>query len=109
LIQPWPRLPALITEKCSPARPGFRAHEIAGGSERAVPRPRRHFPIAMKGALKLKELSYIHCRGLCAGEMKHGPSPSSTRTCRSSLWPRTDELFDKTASNLEEAAAGRAR
>jgi len=34
-----------------------------------------------------------------------GPSPSSTRTCRSSLWAPTDELFDKTASNLEEAAA----
>jgi glutamine---fructose-6-phosphate transaminase (isomerizing) len=39
-----------------------------------VPRPRRAFPIALEGALKLKEISYIHAEGYPAGEMKHGPN-----------------------------------
>ena len=38
-----------------------------------LPRPRHHFPIALEGALKLKEISYIHAEGYAAGEMKHGP------------------------------------
>ncbi len=38
-----------------------------------------HYPIALEGALKLKEISYIHAEGYPAGEMKHGPTPSSTK------------------------------
>jgi glucosamine--fructose-6-phosphate aminotransferase (isomerizing) len=40
------------------------------------------FPIALEGALKLKEISYIHAEGYAAGEMKHGRSRSSTGMCR---------------------------
>ncbi|WP_376089771.1 glutamine--fructose-6-phosphate transaminase (isomerizing) [Roseomonas sp. CCTCC AB2023176] len=63
------------------------------------------FPIAMEGALKLKEISYIHAEGYAAGEMKHGPIAlidSSVPVI--SLCP-SGPLFEKTASNLQEAAA----
>jgi glucosamine--fructose-6-phosphate aminotransferase (isomerizing) len=48
-----------------------------------------HYPIALEGALKLKEISYIHAEAYPAGELKHGPWPWWTRTCPSSPWPPT--------------------
>ncbi len=63
------------------------------------------YPIAMEGALKLKELSYIHAEGYAAGEMKHGPIALIDETMPVIVVAPSDELFDKTASNLEEAAA----
>ena len=67
------------------------------------------YPIAMEGALKLKELSYIHAEGYAAGEMKHGPIALIDETMPVIVVAPSDELFDKTASNLEEAAARGAR
>jgi glucosamine--fructose-6-phosphate aminotransferase (isomerizing) len=62
-------------------------------------------PIAMEGALKLKELSYIHAEGYAAGEMKHGPiALIDTAVPVIALCP-SGPLFEKTASNLQEAAA----
>ncbi len=63
------------------------------------------YPIAMEGALKLKELSYIHAEGYAAGEMKLGPIALIDETMPVIVVAPSDELFDKTASNLEEAAA----
>jgi glutamine---fructose-6-phosphate transaminase (isomerizing) len=63
------------------------------------------FPIAMEGALKLKELSYIHAEGYAAGEMKHGPIALIDETMPVIVVAPSDELFEKTASNLEEASA----
>jgi glutamine---fructose-6-phosphate transaminase (isomerizing) len=63
------------------------------------------YPIAMEGALKLKELSYIHAEGYAAGEMKHGPIALIDETMPVIVIAPSNELFDKTASNLEEAAA----
>ncbi len=63
------------------------------------------YPIAMEGALKLKELSYIHAEGYAAGEMKHGPIALIDETMPVIVVAPSDELFEKTASNLEEAAA----
>ena len=63
------------------------------------------YPIAMEGALKLKELSYIHAEGYAAGEMKHGPIALIDEAMPVIVVAPSDELFDKTASNLEEAAA----
>jgi glucosamine--fructose-6-phosphate aminotransferase (isomerizing) len=63
------------------------------------------YPIAMEGALKLKELSYIHAEGYAAGEMKHGPIALIDESMPVIVVAPSDELFDKTASNLEEAAA----
>jgi glucosamine--fructose-6-phosphate aminotransferase (isomerizing) len=63
------------------------------------------FPIALEGALKLKEISYIHAEGYAAGEMKHGPiALIDTAVPVIALCP-TGPLFEKTASNLQEAAA----
>ena len=63
------------------------------------------FPIAMEGALKLKELSYIHAEGYAAGEMKHGPIALIDRNVPVIAIAPSGPLFDKTASNLQEAAA----
>ncbi|HEY7765657.1 MAG TPA: glutamine--fructose-6-phosphate transaminase (isomerizing) [Aestuariivirgaceae bacterium] len=64
-----------------------------------------NFPIALEGALKLKEISYIHAEGYAAGELKHGPiALIDERVPVIVLAPR-DELYEKTISNMEEVAA----
>jgi glucosamine--fructose-6-phosphate aminotransferase (isomerizing) len=63
------------------------------------------FPIAMEGALKLKEISYIHAEGYAAGEMKHGPIALIDRNVPVIAIAPSGPLFEKTASNLQEAAA----
>ncbi len=63
------------------------------------------YPIALEGALKLKEISYIHAEGYAAGEMKHGPiALIDSQVPVIALCP-SGPLFEKTASNLQEAAA----
>ncbi len=63
------------------------------------------YPIAMEGALKLKELSYIHAEGYAAGEMKHGPIALIDDAVPIVVVAPPDELFEKTASNIQEALA----
>ena len=63
------------------------------------------FPIAMEGALKLKEISYIHAEGYAAGEMKHGPIALIDADVPVVAVVPSGPLFEKTASNLQEAAA----
>jgi len=63
------------------------------------------YPIAMEGALKLKEISYIHAEGYAAGEMKHGPIALIDENVPVIVIAPTDELFDKTASNMQEVIA----
>jgi glucosamine--fructose-6-phosphate aminotransferase (isomerizing) len=63
------------------------------------------FPIALEGALKLKEISYIHAEGYAAGEMKHGPIALIDKTVPVIAIVPSGPLFEKTASNLQEAAA----
>ena len=63
------------------------------------------FPIAMEGALKLKEISYIHAEGYAAGEMKHGPIALIDASVPVVAIAPSGPLFEKTASNLQEAAA----
>ena len=62
-------------------------------------------PIALEGALKLKEISYIHAEGYAAGEMKHGPIALIDPTVPVIAIAPSGPLFEKTASNLQEAAA----
>jgi glucosamine--fructose-6-phosphate aminotransferase (isomerizing) len=64
-----------------------------------------NFPIAMEGALKLKEISYIHAEGYAAGELKHGPIALIDETVPVIVIAPRDELYDKTISNMEEVAA----
>lgn len=64
------------------------------------------FPLAMEGALKLKEISYIHAEGYAAGEMKHGPiALIDDQVPVVVLAPQNDPLFEKTASNVQETVA----
>jgi glutamine---fructose-6-phosphate transaminase (isomerizing) len=63
------------------------------------------FPIALEGALKLKEISYIHAEGYAAGEMKHGPIALIDKDVPVIAIAPSGPLFEKTASNLQEAAA----
>jgi glucosamine--fructose-6-phosphate aminotransferase (isomerizing) len=63
------------------------------------------YPIALEGALKLKEISYIHAEGYAAGEMKHGPIALIDAQVPIIAIAPSDSLFAKTASNLEEATA----
>jgi hypothetical protein len=63
------------------------------------------FPLAMEGALKLKEISYIHAEGYAAGELKHGPIALVDELTPIVALAPLDEVFEKTASNLQEVAA----
>ena len=63
------------------------------------------FPIAMEGALKLKEISYIHAEGYAAGELKHGPIALIDADMPVIVVAPSDELVDKTLSNMQEVAA----
>jgi glucosamine--fructose-6-phosphate aminotransferase (isomerizing) len=71
-----------------------------------------HFPMALEGALKLKEISYIHAEGYPAGEMKHGPNalidenlPVVVLATRDPQHPDSHILFEKTLSNIQEVKA----
>lgn len=64
------------------------------------------YPLALEGALKLKEISYIHAEGYAAGEMKHGPiALIDDKVPIVVLAPSNDALFEKTASNVQETVA----
>jgi len=63
------------------------------------------YPIALEGALKLKEISYIHAEGYAAGEMKHGPIALIDEAVPVVVIAPSDELFEKTAANVQEVIA----
>jgi glucosamine--fructose-6-phosphate aminotransferase (isomerizing) len=63
------------------------------------------YPIAMEGALKLKEVSYIHAEGYPAGEMKHGPIALVDENLPVIFLAPSDDLYEKTISNIQEVAA----
>jgi glutamine---fructose-6-phosphate transaminase (isomerizing) len=63
------------------------------------------FPIALEGALKLKEISYIHAEGYAAGELKHGPIALIDEKMPVIVIAPHDNVFEKTVSNMQEVAA----
>ena len=64
-----------------------------------------NFPLAMEGALKLKEISYIHAEGYAAGELKHGPIALIDDEMPVIVIAPYDRIFEKTVSNMQEVAA----
>jgi glucosamine--fructose-6-phosphate aminotransferase (isomerizing) len=64
-----------------------------------------NFPLAMEGALKLKEISYIHAEGYAAGELKHGPIALIDEKMPVIVIAPHDRIFEKTVSNMQEVAA----
>jgi glucosamine--fructose-6-phosphate aminotransferase (isomerizing) len=63
------------------------------------------YPMAMEGALKLKEISYIHAEGYASGELKHGPIALVDKTVPVIVLAPRDALFHKTISNMQEVMA----
>lgn len=64
-----------------------------------------NYPLALEGALKLKELSYIHAEGYAAGELKHGPIALIDENMPVVVIAPHDRIFEKTVSNMQEVAA----
>jgi glucosamine--fructose-6-phosphate aminotransferase (isomerizing) len=64
-----------------------------------------NFPLAMEGALKLKEISYIHAEGYAGGELKHGPIALIDENMPVIVIAPHDRIFEKTVSNMQEVAA----
>jgi glucosamine--fructose-6-phosphate aminotransferase (isomerizing) len=64
-----------------------------------------NFPLALEGALKLKEISYIHAEGYAAGELKHGPIALIDEAMPVIVIAPYDQIFEKTVSNMQEVAA----
>jgi glucosamine--fructose-6-phosphate aminotransferase (isomerizing) len=64
-----------------------------------------NYPLALEGALKLKEISYIHAEGYAAGELKHGPIALIDEKMPVVVIAPYDRVFDKTVSNMQEVAA----
>ena len=85
------------------------AHELAEARDILYIGRAAAFPIALEGALKLKEISYIHAEGFAAGELKHGPIALIDEDVPVIVIAPSDDVFDKTASNMEEVIARGAR
>jgi glucosamine--fructose-6-phosphate aminotransferase (isomerizing) len=81
------------------------AHDLAKATDVLFLGRGAMFPLAMEGALKLKEISYIHAEGYAAGELKHGPIALVDELTPIVALAPMDEVFEKTASNLQEVAA----
>lgn len=100
------------------ALPGLVGHALDRGEEiadaaRAVAEARdvlflgrgAMYPLALEGALKLKEISYIHAEGYASGELKHGPIALIDKAVPVIVMAPQDGLFDKTVSNMQEVMA----
>jgi len=64
-----------------------------------------NYPIALEGALKLKEISYIHAEGVAGGELKHGPLALVDENCPTLAICPTDSVYEKMVANMEEVKA----
>ncbi|WP_431469955.1 glutamine--fructose-6-phosphate transaminase (isomerizing) [Sphingosinithalassobacter sp. LHW66-3] len=81
------------------------AHTIAGARDVLYLGRGPEYPMALEGALKLKEISYIHAEGYASGEMKHGPIALIDDSVPLIVLAPSGPLFDKTVSNMQEAQA----
>jgi glutamine---fructose-6-phosphate transaminase (isomerizing) len=99
-------IPGLIAEalKREPAVEAL-AHQLAKTNDVLYLGRGTSYPLALEGALKLKELSYIHAEGYAAGELKHGPIALIDEAMPVVVIAPYDHWFDKTVSNMQEVAA----
>ncbi len=114
LIEELTRIPAKIEEvlRGRTAQCEQLANEFANARDFLYLGRGIHFPIALEGALKLKEISYIHAEGYPAGEMKHGPNalidetlPVVVLATRDPSDPASKLRYEKTLSNIQEVTA----
>ena len=81
------------------------AHTVAGARDVLYLGRGTDYPLALEGALKLKEISYIHAEGYAAGEMKHGPIALIDENVPVIVIAPSGPLFEKTVSNMQEVQA----
>jgi glucosamine--fructose-6-phosphate aminotransferase (isomerizing) len=106
LVHALMETPRLITEALkSEAHIEAIAHELAQARDVLYLGRGVHYPIALEGALKLKEISYIHAEGYAAGELKHGPIALIDEDTPVVVVAPHDGLFEKTLSNMQEVNA----
>jgi glucosamine--fructose-6-phosphate aminotransferase (isomerizing) len=114
LIEELSRVPAKIEDvlKASSAQCEDLARDFSHARDFLYLGRGIHFPIALEGALKLKEISYIHAEGYPAGEMKHGPNalideslPVVVLATRDASDPASKLRYEKTLSNIQEVTA----
>ena len=106
MVESLLELPALISEVLSTENSLNKiAQELKSVRDVLYVGRGMSFPIALEGALKLKEISYIHAEAYAAGELKHGPIALVDDGVPVVALAPSDDLFVKTASNIEEVAA----
>jgi glucosamine--fructose-6-phosphate aminotransferase (isomerizing) len=106
LVEALTHLPGLMAEMLKDEHHIERlARDLAKAKDVLYLGRGKSFPIALEGALKLKEISYIHAEGYAAGELKHGPIALIDEEMPVIVIAPHDDLFDKTASNVQEVAA----
>jgi glutamine---fructose-6-phosphate transaminase (isomerizing) len=106
LVQELIKLPGLMADamKVAPQIEKL-SHKLQKASDVLYLGRGTSFPLALEGALKLKEISYIHAEGYAAGELKHGPIALIDEQMPVIVVAPHDALFEKTASNMQEVAA----
>ncbi|OIQ33562.1 MAG: glutamine--fructose-6-phosphate aminotransferase [Alphaproteobacteria bacterium MedPE-SWcel] len=99
-------LPGLIHQSlASEAQIARAARDLADARDIIFLGRGQLYPLALEGALKLKELSYIHAEGYASGELKHGPIALIDETVPVIVMAPRDALFEKTISNMQEVMA----
>jgi glutamine---fructose-6-phosphate transaminase (isomerizing) len=106
LVRAFVEVPRLMTEALA-LEPAIEklARDLAKSKDVLYLGRGTSYPLALEGALKLKEISYIHAEGYAAGELKHGPIALIDETMPVIVIAPHDRVFDKTVSNMEEVAA----
>jgi glucosamine--fructose-6-phosphate aminotransferase (isomerizing) len=106
LVSSLLQLPALFVDALNiEADIKSAAHELSKASDALFLGRGAMFPLALEGALKLKEISYIHAEGYASGELKHGPIALVDEEMPVIVMAPKDDLFDKTISNMQEVMA----
>jgi glutamine---fructose-6-phosphate transaminase (isomerizing) len=99
-------LPGLMNHALTLSRPIIKiADELSRAQDVLFLGRGAMFPMALEGALKLKEISYIHAEGYASGELKHGPIALIDESVPVIVLAPRDTLFDKTVSNMQEVMA----
>lgn len=99
-------IPALMVEALkSEAHIEHVAHDMAKAKDALYLGRGTSYPLALEGALKLKEISYIHAEAYAAGELKHGPIALIDETLPVIVIAPHDSIYEKTVSNMQEVAA----
>ena len=106
LVKSILQLPSIIVDALSlESEIKLAAQELSKASNAIFLGRGTMYPLALEGALKLKEISYIHAEGYASGELKHGPIALVDENMPVIVLAPKDELFDKTVSNMHEVMA----